>query len=107
MRDAQGTSHPEPTTLDKVHFWMGGSIPNTFNAWAQERIRSKWFPLRRMVPVVVTAALWFVFALASDRSLTYLLLVATLPIFIGLPATFVFRDRLRRRALRRYQTRVD
>lgn len=94
---------PEPATLDKIHFWMGGSLPNTFSAWAQEQIGSPWFPLRRMVPAIVTAVLWVALASVSGRSLTHLLLVVSLPMSLALAGVFVFRDRLRRRELRRYR----
>lgn len=103
MSNAQGTSHPEPATPDKIYFWLGGRLPNTFNAWVEEEIRSKWFPLRRMTPAALTVVTWIAVVLASERSLTYLLLVAAVPILLGVVASFLFRDRLRRRALRRYQ----
>ncbi len=78
-------------------------MPNTFNAWAQERIQSPWFPLRRMVPIVVVAAMAFAFSLGEGESPAYVLVVASLPVLIGLVGVFVFRDRMRRRALRRYR----
>lgn len=102
MRDAPRTGPPEPTTSDKIHFWMGGSLPNTFGAWAREQIRSRWFPLRRMVPTVATAMLCVALASGSSKSLTYLLLVTSLPLTIALVGVFVFQDRMRRRELRRY-----
>lgn len=105
MSDANGIGDPEPRTSDKIYFWLGGSLPDTFSAWARARIRSTWFPLRRMVPVIVVAAMWFAFSLDSDRSLGYRLSLAGLPILIALVGTFMFRDRMRRRELRRYQTR--
>lgn len=102
MKDAQ-TGQADPTTADKLWFWMGGSLPSAFSAWVEGQIRSRWFPLRRMAPAVVTAVLWVTISLVSGRSLTYVLLGATLAISIGLAASFVFRDRLRSRALRRYR----
>jgi hypothetical protein len=105
MRDAHGTGHLEPSTSDKVYFWLGRPIPNVFSAWAEQRIRSKWFPLRGIPLVVVMTVIWFAVALVSGRSRTYLLQIASLPILVALAANFLFRDRMRRRELRRYQTR--
>ena len=49
MKDAQ-TGQADPTTADKLWFWMGGSLPSAFSAWVEGQIRSRWFPLRRMGP---------------------------------------------------------
>ena len=105
MRHEHVTGHPEPTTADKIHFWLGGSLHSTFYAWAQERIRSRWFPLWRTVPLVLTALTCSAIALVGGRSLAYVLLAAAFAISIGLAASFLFRDRLRSRALRRYPRR--
>ncbi len=104
MSDTRDTSNTEPSMPHKIHFWLGGSLPSTFSRWVQERIRSRWFPLRRIVPVVVVAAMWFAFSLDSGRSPTYLLVVASLPILLAVVAVFALRDRIRRRDLQRYQT---
>lgn len=105
MSDAVQTGHPEPPTSGKVRFWLGGSLPGAFSVWAEGQIRSPWFPLRRMVPAVVVAAMSVALASFSGRSLTPLLGTASLALSVALIAVFAFRERVRRRELRRYRVR--
>jgi hypothetical protein len=102
MNPAQGTSYPEPKTPDKIRFWLGGSVPLAFDAWARDRIRSRWFPLRRMAPAAATAVMWIALNSISGRGLGYPLLTVALPLLLALVGVYVFRDRMRRRELRRY-----
>lgn len=102
MSDVQPADEAGPPVSDKIHFWLGGRLPITLGAWVQEQIQSRWFPLRRMVAVVPAVVIVTIANLGRDKSLSYVLLFAIFPILIGLAAVFVFRDRLRRKELRRY-----
>lgn len=104
MSDIRGTGHPEPTVSGKVHFWMGGAVPTTLSAWAREQIRSRWFPLRRLTGPVVIIAFNTGLAALSDRSVVRSLQAGGVVLAVVLVGVFVFRDRLRDRDIRRYQT---
>lgn len=84
---------------------MGGRLPAAFGPWVQEQVRSKWFPLRRMVSVTILVGFSVAIAAVGGASLTYPLLSATVVMAVALAASLVFRDWFRRRELRRYQTR--
>jgi hypothetical protein len=81
MSDARATNSREPTTYDKIYFWLGlGRLPRAFNAWAQEQIRSRWFPLRRMAPGIVWVPMWLVFSIDTGRSFIHYLGLAILSV---------------------------
>jgi hypothetical protein len=103
MSDVQGRHPPKPSTSEKIHFWLGGSLPMEFNAWAQERIRSRWFPLRRLIPVVAGVVTFLAGLLYEGTSLFHSLRIVAPGILLGLAWAFLFRNRIRRRQLRRYQ----